>query len=136
MAGICLLTALVPWIAQATCSASTLSGKYQLYLMGSESDGAIGTITCPVRVRASGNVDAANCGERNIVDGRFTSRLTGGNLAIAASCRVSGRLRVREDGETVTLTIDNAWLTGSGEVLAGVGRVSGTSALQFTAIRK
>lgn len=119
----------------AACTAGDLAGTYQLYATWMEPGGGAGWITCRLRVRTSGSVDAASCVEREIGEGRFGSRLNGGNLDVTTACKVTGRLRFTEGGENFTIVVENAWLSRNDQVLAGVGRES-VAIVQFTAIRK
>ncbi len=114
-------------LSYAACLQSNLTGIW--YLNGVTGDTLFGdfweTDFCKIKVDSTGKIvrSASQCQYRDF-DGKASINITGGNLVINSSCRITGKIKYCVDEFCVNFNIDAARLDKGKTVITMVGRLS------------
>jgi hypothetical protein len=114
-----------PAWAQEACTQSDIAGLWELYIgLGDDDDDdgdddildddSDGWSACRVTVQQEGGVSGP-C----VTAGRSSFSIVDGQLNVRDNCTIAGRFVAEVEGESVTLAVPRAALSGSGDVIAG-----------------
>jgi hypothetical protein len=128
---VCLIA---PLQAQAACSSSDISAKWQTYFKIVDGTGAL-WLKCKVKVNSSGAVVAGKSCRVESPFGSASASTTGGSLSVASNCEVTGTIQV----SGCDLVLQGATMSKDGQKIAGVGSDCGSSGLEvfdMTAVKR
>ncbi len=125
--------------AMAACVQGNLAGRYQIFMTGHETENDITFPfwqSCLVKIRQDGTVVGGTaCIDRDLGGTTGSNTVKGGNLTLASSCRIRGRIKIGDSGGNWSIVLKVAWLSANQQVFSGVA-VDGDDLYMLTAIRR
>ena len=131
LGSVCLFA---PLEAEAACSGSDISAKWQVYFKAAGGPEPF-WLKCKVKVDSGVVRTGTACTARFAISGVATGSTTGGNLSVASNCAVTGKIQVNG----CNFVLQGATMSKDGQKIAGVGSdCSGSSGevFQMTAVKR